>query len=265
MLMNFLHDLFWWIINIDVIVAAAFLLGFLLLLLRKQSTWGRRLVCFAGFITFFIVVVPTGHWMLTCLESRFPPITTIPIDVKGAILLGGSFDRPTMAKRQRVVYNVAAGRFIDFVELAKQNPHLELIFTGRGSTINGVKSEAEIAKDLFTSLGLDLNRVKFEDESKNTIENAILSFKKFNPKPSDKWLLVTSAAHMPRSVGLFRKAGWNVIPYPVDYHTDGEYKLFTRLSLISGFASWQAGIREWAGMTNSYLMGQSDTFYPKPE
>ncbi len=71
------------------------------------------------------------------------------------------------------------------------------------------------------ALGVPDDRMSFEDRSRDTWENAVFTKELVQPKPGERWLLVTSATHMPRSVGIFRKIGFDVIPYPVDYQTGG--------------------------------------------
>ena len=65
------------------------------------------------------------------------------------------------------------------------------------------------------------SRLTLEDRSRNTIENAVYSKALAQPKPGERWLLVTSALHMPRAMGAFRQAGFAVEAYPVDYQTNG--------------------------------------------
>ena len=70
-----------------------------------------------------------------------------------------------------------------------------------------------------------------ERRSRNTQENAEFSKALVAPKEGERWLLVTSAFHMPRSVGLFRKAGFAVEPYPVDWRVSwgwGSPQVFAR-------------------------------------
>lgn len=199
--------------------------------------------------------VPFNLWIVENLENRFPRVESISSDVKGMILLGGSFDKITSIARGETAYNLAAGRFIQFVEIAKAHPYLQLAFTGNDF-------EVKTAKKVFQALGIDPSRVLFEEGSKNTKENAAQSAKLLNPNSSEKWLLVTSAYHMPRSVGLFRKAGFNVIPYPVDYHTPGNYEPWFFLGLNLSLDAWAVGSREWLGMIINYLIGRSDELYP---
>ena len=83
-------------------------------------------------------------------------------------------------------------------------------------------TDAEVAKEALADVGVPVDRMIFEDKSRNTHENAINAAALVHPKPQEKWLLVTSAFHMPRSIASFRKAGWNVYPAPTDYMTSGK-------------------------------------------
>ena len=65
------------------------------------------------------------------------------------------------------------------------------------------------------------DRFIFEDASRTTWENAVNSRDLLKPKPGERFLLVTSSFHMPRSMGAFRMAGFEVEAYPVDWRTRG--------------------------------------------
>ena len=245
----------WWIINIDMLfIFFLFLSG--ILFFFKHRTWGKRFLLISCCGLVFFAVVPIGLWTVEHLENRFPKIHQVPADTKGMILLGGSFDKMTSLARGETAYNLAAGNFITFVEIAKANPHLQLVYTGNAF-------EAETAKKEFKALGLDPNKIQFEGNSKNTLENAAKTKELLNPNPHDRWLLVGSAYHMPRSTGLFRKAGFHVIPYPVDYHTPGNYELWFFIGLKMNLDAWHVSAREWLGMLGNYLAGRSDEFFPQ--
>ena len=113
------------------------------------------------------------------------------------------------------------------------------------------------------ALGLDPNTVIFEGNSKDTKENAAKTAELIKPTSDEKWILITSAYHMPRSVGLFRKAGFKVIPFPLDYHAPGKYEPWFFIGLALNLEAWQASSREWLGMMINYLMGRSDEIYPR--
>lgn len=246
----------WWIINIDSFFLLFLLIGAGLLFFDKRR-WGRMFVAIACFGFAFFGIVPVGLWTVVNLENHFPKLDQIPSDAKGMILLGGSFDLMTTKARHEPSYNLTAGKLIRFVELAKANPHLALAFTG-------TPLEADTTKIVLKGLDLDPSHVIFENNSTNTKENAAQSAHLLQPKPDEKWVLVTSAYHMPRSVALFRKAGFNVIPFPVDYHTTGEYEPWFFLGLRLNLDGWAASSREWLGMIMNYIMGRSEAIFPSP-
>lgn len=106
--------------------------------------------------------------------------------------------------------------------LARRYPQARLVFTGgSGNLGGGSPSESEIVGRYADPMGLPRTRLILEDRSRNTRENAAFTADMVKPKPGERWLLVTSAWHMPRAIGCFRQAGFAVIAYPVDYRTGG--------------------------------------------
>jgi uncharacterized SAM-binding protein YcdF (DUF218 family) len=244
----------WWIINIDQFFLALLFVGAGLLWFKRKK-WGSRLVLLSCIGFAFFGVIPIGLWTLENLENRFPKLEIIPEDAKGIIFLGGSFDTLTTGRRGETAYSLAGGRFVHFVELAKKYPHLQLVCTG-------TPLEAETAKRELKALGIDPSSVLFEADSKDTRGNALKTADLLHPKHQDKWVLVTSAFHMARSAGLFRKVGFHVIPYPVDYHTPGKYELWFFLGLKLNLEAWHVAAREELGMLANYIMGRSDELFP---
>ena len=107
-------------------------------------------------------------------------------------------------------------------------------------------------------------RLRFEDRSRNTFENAVYSFETAKPKPGETWLLVTTAMHMPRSIGCFRKAGWDIFPYPVDYRTTGDVSFVPDFAFAEGLARINIAFREWLGLAAYWAMGRTDALLPAP-
>jgi uncharacterized SAM-binding protein YcdF (DUF218 family) len=97
--------------------------------------------------------------------------------------------------------------------------------------------------------------VRYEAESRNTYENAVLTAKVPGVNPQDRWLLMTSAWHMPRSMATFEKAGWNVTAYPVDYRAE-DVTVWTRYSLLGGVSDWQLVLNELVGLAAYRLTGR---------
>ena len=74
---------------------------------------------------------------------------------------------------------------------------------------------------LFEASASHLRGSSPRSKSRNTVENAVFSMDLAKPQPGERWLLVTSGYHMPRAIGIFRRAGFAVEPYPVDWRTRG--------------------------------------------
>ena len=145
------------------------------------------------------------------------------------------------------------------------HPEARILFTGGwGRLLPGAVSEAEIAGRFFNESGIDPGRVLLEDRARDTYENALLGKRLADPKPGEQWVLVTSAMHMPRAVGVFRAQGWNVIPYPVDYRTTGDYRLALRFSIAGGLTTLNLAAKEWLGLVAYRLMGWTNTLFPAP-
>ena len=114
-------------------------------------------------------------------------------------------------------------------------------------------------------LGIASSRLLMERGSRNTLENAEFSKAIVNPKPGERWLMVTSAFHMPRAVGLFRKAGFEVEAYPVDWKVGKGNDIFTFSNLAGdGLGRADTAVREWMGLIAYRLAGRTDALLPGP-
>lgn len=102
-----------------------------------------------------------------------------------------------------------------------------------------------------------------ERRSRNTYENAVFTKALVAPKPGERWLLVTSAYHMPRSVGLFRRAGFLVEPYPVDWRIGERVFAFENVS-ADGLFRTDIAVREWLGLLAYRLSGRTGELLPGP-
>ena len=143
----------------------------------------------------------------------------------GVIVLGGAIDDALSSARGQVVVGDAGSRVTEAVALARRFPEARIVYTGGDPQPFGgaPTSPRPISAKIFSSPWASIPRaIAVEPASRNTDENARFSAAMLQPKPDQSWLLVTSAYHMPRAMGLFRKAGFNVIAYPVDYRTFGD-------------------------------------------
>jgi uncharacterized SAM-binding protein YcdF (DUF218 family) len=239
--------------------------GAALTLRRRGSRWGSRLLI-AGIGGLAVcALLPVGTWMLRPLEDRFPSPEPLPERIDGIISLGGAIDLDASADRGAPVLNAAAGRMTAFVALAQRHPEARLVFTGgSGSLFPGKTNEAQVARIFFRDLGLDPRRFVFENASRNTRENAVLTRRIVTPKPGEHWLLVTTAADLPRAVGCFRAVGWQVIPVPADYHTLRNGSGFAP-GLVGGVRDVNWAFHEWAGLVYYRLRGWTPSLFPGPD
>ncbi len=209
---------------------------------------------------------PLAGLLAVPLETRFPPPPEDAPAPDGIVVLGGSVDESLSGALNRVTLSEAAERVTAPIALKRQYPAARLVFTGGTSALReSPYTEAETVRKFWREVGLDQGDVVYEEKSRNTFENAVFTRDVIHPKPGERWLLVTSAMHMPRSIGIFRKAGFAVVAYPVDYRTTGSLQLLTvprhashSLSLLE-FAT-----HEWVGLLAYWLTGKTDALFPAP-
>ena len=264
-----MESIFFWTSKLaGLIIAPDNLLLFLLLiswiLLRRGAhRFAMRLLGFVTIVLMVIALFPIGEWLLYPLEIRFPTNPKLPERIDGIIVLSGAEDAFLSSLWNQEELGDSAERDIAFLELARQYPNAKLVFTGgSGSMVQQDYKAADVANKLLYKLGLDLSRVTFERNSRNTFENVVLSKELVRPHPGQKWILITSAWHMPRSVGIFCKTGWPVIPYPVDHWTMPGKLLRIDVSLSDHLRGLAIGVREWVGLIAYYLSGKTTALFP---
>ena len=242
------------------------LLGCLLLFTEFGRGIGRVLTV-AGFLGLLVAgLSPLPAWILAPLENRFPAFSEDERPVAGIVVLGGAVEADTSIGRDQITVNEAGEREIALADLARRYPQARLVFSGgSGSMRDDAVSEAEIVSRFADTLGVPRNRLILEQQSRNTRENALFSARMVQPKPDERWLLVTSAWHMPRSVGCFRKAGFDVTAYPVDYRTNWPRDAYRLNSFAStGLGELDIGVKEWIGMIAYRFAGYTDEVMPAP-
>jgi uncharacterized SAM-binding protein YcdF (DUF218 family) len=238
-----------------------------LLLFTRWARQGRKVVLITVVVSTVLSVVPLGRLAVNALENRFPPLTVLPDHVDGIIVLGGAISPVISAARGQVSLNGAAERVTALVPLARYYPQARLIYTGgSGTVLDQDFKEGAYVPQFYREIGFDADRVVIERQSRNTRENALYSRDLMQPKPGETWLLITSAFHMPRSVGAFRAVGWPVVAYPVDYETTPTLALASSLhfSVGEGVGGLGTFIHEALGLAAYRLRGWTDSLLPGP-
>ena len=237
-----------------------------ILMATRFATLGRKLVIASVLLLVVCGLSPLGTLLLYPLEQRFPPWDAARGAPDGIIVLGASIEADLSAAHGTPVVRSSPDRIIAAAALAHRYPNARIVFSGGSANlISNDAREADFAGAIFESLGIDKSRLIMERRSRNTLENAEFSKALVAPKADERWLLVTSAFHMPRSVGLFRKAGFAVEPYPVDWRVGGRDDLlsFTNIAL-DGLGRTDAAMREWMGLIAYRATGKIDELLPGP-
>jgi uncharacterized SAM-binding protein YcdF (DUF218 family) len=245
----------------------AVLLAFVgLLAVWRGRRWGRWPILAGIGFYLALLVLPLHVWVQKPLEDRFPRPDPPPVRVDGIVVLGGAVEQDLTEARGIPSLNGAAERMTEPVALMRRYPDARLVFTGgQGALLHGGLTEADVARQLWTGMGVPPERVFFETASRNTHENAVLARALAKPRPGETWLLITSASHMPRSVGVFRQAGWTVVPWPVNYRTGSGINVWLNASLPARLGEFEWSTREWIGMVAYWLMGRTDAVFPAPQ
>jgi len=241
------------------------LLGVLLLATRRPRI--GRLLMVASLIALAVIgLSPLGNALIIPLEQRFPPWDDTRGPPDGIVVLGGAITPDVSAARNDVALNEAAERITAAVALARRYPDARIIYSGgTGALIYREGSEAASAVHMFESLGIPHARIIAEEQSRNTVENAVFSLLLAMPQPGERWLLVTSGFHMPRAMGVFRQAGFPVEAYPIDWRTRGPQDALRPFSTLgSGLERADTAVREWVGLLVYWLTGRSAALFPGP-
>lgn len=236
------------------------------LMATRFAALGRRLAVITLVLLGLGAFSPLGNLLLYPLESRFPAWDPSRGAPDGIIVLGGSVDTNLSGAHRTPVVAHAADRLFAPAELARRYPNARIVFTGGSANLMSSEAkEADYSAPILENLGIAKERLILERDSRNTWENAIFTKALVKPKAGERWLLVTSAFHMPRSMGIFRAAGFDVEAYPVDWRMGGRDDLFSFTNMAAdGLRRTEVAVREWIGLVAYRLMGRIGELLPGP-
>ena len=182
-------------------------IGFLLLRAKKKI--GTTIIIINIVLYYFLSISPISDLIIAPLENKYNQIEDSQVFManKAVILLGGP--------ESDVLRGTEATR------LSILNPDLQIIITGQ-NFLNKEKTEALRLKNHLIEQGVKAENIILEKESRTTKESA-KNIKKM--VKTEKFFLITSGYHMPRSMFLFKKEGTNPLPAPTDFKA---YKSFSK-------------------------------------
>lgn len=255
--------IFWLLAQPLSLVLLLLVLGLLLSWLRRR--WPARVAIAAALLLLLVCSFTTfGYLLITPLEQRFarPPE---PARIDGIVVLGGAMDGEVNDVRGGWELNRSGDRFVETLRLAQRHPEARVLIAGGQPALVAQEAEALAGKRFFEAFGIAADRILIDDRSRNTEENAQFARALAGATDGQTWLLVTSAFHMPRSVGLFRRAEFAVVPWPADYLASGSEDIrFKPDQSPENMAVTTTALREWAGLAGYYLTGRIDELVPGP-
>lgn len=257
--------LFYMLVQPSFLTAAALVAGGAMVLLSWRENTGRRLLALGLAMLIVLGMSPVSIWLLLPLEERFPR-GALPEQPAGIIVLGGFEDIDISAGRNTLAVNDNAERLTEGLVLARRFPNAKLIFTGGdGSLVPQDGTAAGAVGKFYADAGIEQNRIVLEGRSRTTYENAVFLREMLKPGARDRYILVTSAFHMPRSVGTFRQQGFDVVAWPVDYRTQGWVDALEITSkFTNGLSRLDFVLKEWIGLVAYRASGRSDALWPGP-
>ena len=226
----------------------------------------RRLSLIIYLINFIFIALisflPIGSYLTYIIEKEFHTNTKFPDQVDGILILGGATNPLLFKEFDQISLNGSAERLVESVMIIRKFEKAKVIFSGGSGIVNRSDlGHSQVAKLFYKKMGVDINKIFFEDKSRNTHENIIYSKKIAKPKKNENWLLITSAFHMKRALLIAEKNNWKLIPYAVDFKNIKNFKLTPNFNLLENLNSFHLGIHEWLGLVSYYLMGRTDKVF----
>jgi len=255
-----LSKIFYFMIQPLNVVMVILFVGWLMIF--KKSRPGQRLIGTGLLVLYLVSSGFVSAALIVPLERRFPN-REVSERIDGIIVLAGGF---SILKSGTVQFGTL-NRIVQGLAITRQHPEAKLIFSGgSGSVLSQAYREADYMKAQSVLLGISPERILIDRKSRNTRENALETanlLKDYNQKnPDARWVLITSAFHMPRAIGCFRMAGIDPIPYSVDYLWNGDYK-FMFLPSPDNLINSRTAIKEWMGLIAYRLSHYTDEFFPR--
>lgn len=212
-----------------------------------------------------VVLLPVGNFLVHGLENRFPKWDASRGVPDGVIVLGNAISPELSSAVGEPVFSGNGSRMLAMGKLARDYPSARIVYSGVDGRLsgNGIR-EADFIYPTLDNLGIPRERVQLETRSRNTVENASFTKVLVNPRPGERWLVVTSVRHMPRAIGCFRKAGFQVEAYPVGWQSVHALDARWGRGLAYGLDRLNAAAYEWIGLLAYRLSRRTAELFPSP-
>ena len=256
------NDLIWFLLQPSSLLFWLLVLGFVFLVFRWHAL-GRWLIGFTLILAILPALLPIVELAAKPLEDHFQQPNPLPDTIDGILVLGGSVDWPISQSRNELNLNQASERMFAVANLAERYPTARLVFTGLFKEVIPNELSATAQSHTFLSGSEYLNRpITFIGAARSTYEEALLSIQTIQPKTGERWLLVTSAYHMPRAIGVFKTQGWNLIAYPVDFRSPKTITFQPRINFFGRLIELDDIAREWGALVMYQRLERIENIFP---
>jgi uncharacterized SAM-binding protein YcdF (DUF218 family) len=228
---------------------------FLVVGLVLRRSW--RVPVALAFVLLWLAAAPvTANLLARQLETQYLPTPVEDIaSADVAIVLGGIMGQP-LPPAVDADLGDAVDRVIMAWRLWKANKVSAILVSGGNLPwTEAVAPEGELIARFLVELGVPRSAIVVEGESGNTHENAVKSARLFQTHGWESALLVTSAAHMPRALATFEKAGIDATPVSTDFHVRAVESVLDFLPEAEALATTTSVVKEWVGLAYYRLVG----------
>jgi uncharacterized SAM-binding protein YcdF (DUF218 family) len=218
---------------------------------RRADTRRRLLLLTVPYVLATLVSLPIiGDLALHALESQYHPLRERPPQTEAIVVLASYVNMPVEQGIRPEMDEDCLDRCLKAAEMYHQGLPISVIVTGGNSGEDAPNPiPAESMAQFLRQLGVKPYDLIVERHSRTTLENAEESKRILDQRGLKRILLVTTAAHMPRSVGCFHKRGFEVVACPCRYRSEEfDLRLFRFLPDFYAVENFQRASHEWLGL-----------------
>jgi len=237
-------------IILEILIVGIFLLWFT----RRQKA--GKAVVFAGALLLGLLSYSSiSDICLKPLEYKYPPVMDLHqfSEVKWVVVLGGGHNSDPNLPVTSQISESSLSRLVEGIRIHKLLPKSKLVLSG-GAVFDPVP-ESKVMAGVAEVMGIGENRLVLEKLSKDTKDQARLIHEIVG---DERFILVTSASHMPRSMALFQKLGMKPIPAPADYWVKKRHRISPGVLFpnADSLRKMERVFYEYLGLGWAWLRGQ---------
>ena len=237
------------------IITVLLLFGLFLLWFTRKQKASRRLLTSGVILLLVFSYASLPDFCLGLLEKQYPPLLSVHSadKIRWVVVLGGGHSSDPTLPPTGQISTASLARLLEGIRIHRSYPGSKLLLSGGG--VFDPKPEAVTMAELSMVLGIDQSDFILDTLSKDTKDQAKTMKRLIG---TDRFVLVTSAAHMPRSMALFRKQGLEPIAAPTDFWVKDAQGFNPRQVYpdAAGLRKMERAVHEFLGIVWAKIRGQ---------